>query len=356
MVDPDIVVSWVAPEAGGGRGAGVSPFFAGFGAIAPEALPGGAMRDFREQIRASRLIEILADDRGRPWPEADGRPVPGGTRVFADQAACPFRAYARSRLGAAGPDSSGEGLDAKDRGQLLHDVLERAWGEIGSHAGLAALSGEGLAGVVARSVESVLDAIVPTRSLLGDPAFRARERDRLGELLLEWLGVERARAPFRVVGREVRRAMAPGGLPIDVRVDRVDELEDGSLVLIDYKTRAPGPPAWEGDRPAEPQLPVYAAWMAREGRPLAGLLFAEVRTGAMRFRGLAASEEIAPGAQVTPTDRPLTVRVGEWEAALAGLASEFREGLGRVDPAGPAACRDCVLGALCRVGDREAGR
>jgi probable DNA repair protein len=336
-----------------GDGGSVSPLFGELPESDPLSLPGGSTPSFRMEIHASRRIETLVDDRGRPFAGDESQPVVGGTRVFADQAACPFRAFVRARLGAADPVSASEGLDARDRGQLLHDALEGAWGEIGSQARLRSLAAPELAGVIAGSIDVALERLAGRRSVLLDTGFRRRERGRLRSLLLEWLEGEKSRAPFRVVGREVRRTLSPAGLPIAVRVDRIDELEDGGLVLIDYKTRAPGPAAWEGDRPSEPQLPLYAVGLAGEGKGLAGVLFAEVRKGGARFRGLARAPDIAPGAGVASGDRPIAARVAEWAQVLGALATEFRSGQAKVAPVGPEACRYCDLGAICRIREQE---
>jgi len=43
-----------------------------------------------------------------------------------DQAACPFRAFAAHRLGAEGLQFPHTGLDALERGTLVHRVLARA--------------------------------------------------------------------------------------------------------------------------------------------------------------------------------------------------------------------------------------
>jgi len=42
-----------------------------------------------------------------------------------------------------------------------------------------------------------------------------------------------------------------------VRIDRIDRLSDGARLLIDYKTGAPSRD-WQGERPDNPQLPIYA--------------------------------------------------------------------------------------------------
>ena len=51
----------------------------------------------------------------------------GGTRVLADQAACPFRAFAKWRLSAEELEEPESGLDPRDRGKLLHALMREIW-------------------------------------------------------------------------------------------------------------------------------------------------------------------------------------------------------------------------------------
>ncbi len=111
------------------------------------------------------------------------------------------------------------------------------------------------------------------------PRWRARERVRLNLLLTLWLDVERKRAPFAVENLEQGAQVAQfAGLNFAVRVDRVDRLADGARVLIDYKTGA-AIADWRGDRPDNPQLPIYALL-----QPEALVAVAYARVNAGRFR------------------------------------------------------------------------
>lgn len=48
-------------------------------------------------------------------------------------------------------------------------------------------------------------------------------------------------------------------------VDRVDQLEDGRRIIIDYKTGAAiDTKNWASERLSEPQLPIYAALASSE--------------------------------------------------------------------------------------------
>jgi RecB family exonuclease len=184
------------------------------------------------------------------------------------------------------------------------------------------------------------------------------ETQRLTQLLREWLPLERQRLPFRVVARETSASVQLAGLELALRVDRIDQLEDGSSVIIDYKSGAAAVADWLGSRPAKPQLPLYG--LAADG-PLTGLAFATVRERACQFSGLARAE-VGPGIHTdieTQTRRRMPspdwpALLTAWQQVMEGLAAAFAGGEAAVDPLSASSCSHCGLQALCRVEQRRA--
>jgi hypothetical protein len=127
----------------------------------------------------------------------------------------------------------------------------------------------------------------------------------------------------------------------------VDRLDDGRDVLIDYKTGRPAVKSWSGERPDEPQLPLYAS--THEG-PVAGVLFGQIKTGEVGFKGYTAGAQIAPGAGELE-DFP--AQLADWRRVLGKLGEDFRAGVADVNPKNASACRYCSLLPLCRFGESE---
>ena len=73
---------------------------------------------------------------------------------------------------------------------------------------------------------------------------------------------------------EKNQTLQVADLSLTLRPDRIDELEDGRRSVIDYKTRAPSKTNWLGDRPQEPQLPLYSLLDST----ISGIAFAELST------------------------------------------------------------------------------
>ena len=86
------------------------------------------------------------------------------------------------------------------------------------------------------------------------------EEQRLARHVVEWLQFEAARVAFEVAETEAGRSVSVGGLAIDLRLDRIDRLNDDSLLVIDYKTGDVTHKSWERPRPDDVQLPLYAGF------------------------------------------------------------------------------------------------
>ena len=299
-----------------------------------------------ELLAGARLV--ASEDRTLP-ALPPGAPLSGGARLLELQSLCPFRAAATLRLGARALERSSLGIAPRRRGERLHAALAAFWQLVGSHDALVAL---GAAGRV-RAVHTAVREAMSGR----DPAGLA---PRLLELEADWMRralgalaeLELARAPFTVVGTEASLVADFGGHALALRIDRLDRLEDGGLVVIDYKSGRRTPRDWFGPRPDQPQLPLYAAQLPE---PPAAVALALLTLGATAFRGLAERSGILPGVGPPPVSATaagsatgLGPVVAAWRSVMQSLVAQFVAGVAGVDPT-PAACEHCELAILCRI-------
>jgi ATP-dependent helicase/nuclease subunit B len=329
---PDVVLSY--PETDGDRALAPSPLLA----------EGPWLRDDESytnqwiaHMSASAVFEEIADETGPQLVQSDST---GGASLFKDMAACPFRSFAKHRLGGRPLEEADLGLSYRDRGTTVHKALEFIWRELGSRAGLMELGGLELEALIDRGADAAV-------AKLGPGIGRDLEKRRLQKLLPEWLEIEKSRSDFSIGGIEAERVVSVGGLQVQVRADRVDVLPDGREIILDYKTGQLKSRGWEGERPDEPQLPLYCA---TSDHPVAGAAFAMIRTGELRFRGLTANDVKLPALAKMPIDPalPFERQVLEWRLVLELLAEDFRRGRAEVDPK-PGACDNCGLRAFCRI-------
>jgi len=294
--------------------------------------------DWIARMRAEAHLEELVDAIAPPL-DAGAKQL-GGASLFKDMAACPFRAFAKHRLGAKPLDEATLGLSYRDRGNTIHKALERIWSELGSHQRLTELSPENLRDLISRSASAAVNGLPPG---IG----RKLEQRRLEKVLWDWLEIEKSRDPFTVLKPEDERVVTIGGLQVRTRADRIDELARGGDIILDYKTGQLKATGWDTDRPDEPQLPLYCA---TSDRPVAGAAFALIRVGELGFRGLAENGVALPGMKDMRIHQARTFgdQIVEWRQVLEHLAQDFRAGRAEVDPK-HGACDNCGLWALCRI-------
>jgi probable DNA repair protein len=333
------------PQREGDRDLAPSPLIAGAPAVDASRLGLAPIPSYAEVIHASARIERFEDLTGPPHPPE--QPVQGGTRVFRDQAACPFRAFAVHRLASRALDAPEVGLSPAERGRLLHVVLARVWQALGSHRGLIETGPEALSALLRAAAEQAVEAAARERPQTLRGRYAALEKARLARLAGAWLEVERRRGDFRVEAVEAQRELAVGGLCLRVILDRVDQLPDGRRAILDYKTGETHPGQWDGERPEEPQLPLYAVGLEA---PVAAVAFARVRPGDMGFQGVAAGDVHIPGVEVHPDWQGL---LAHWRRTVGALGQAFAAGVARVDPKRyPTTCGHCDQAPLCRIHER----
>ncbi|MBF0427077.1 MAG: PD-(D/E)XK nuclease family protein, partial [Magnetococcales bacterium] len=330
-----------------------SPLFAHLPELPPDTLNSGSSRCYQrywQKIQATALWETCDDQQGPPLEP--GMQAAGGARILKSQAECPFQAFALHRLGATPLPEAEPMLDARTRGILVHHLLEQFWRETPSLQDLRDLDSATLTTRIRKAVIQAVRRESERKPEWFPPALRHLEENRLTRLLTAWLELERTRnKSFQVVFREASLPLDVGGLILHLRPDRVDQLEDGRHVVLDYKTGDPQSSHWFGPRPREPQLPLYCLL---QGESVAALAFARLRPDKPGFVGLGVEKDLLPIQHTLE----MTLRkhniaawpelLDRWRDDLTGLAKEFLTGVASVSPL-PGACDTCQLSPLCRI-------
>lgn len=334
----------------GERSSRASPMLRAIDKLVVSSLPQSTAATPRQQLFLARPeMEWLRDIKAPPV--SGGEVIRGGTGVFKHQAACPFRGFATHRLGANPLETIVSGLGAKDRGSLVHDVLALVWNQLGSQATLLTYSESGLRALISGCVATTFKRWAESRPGLLAGRFAELERERLLQLVGSWLVVEKQRSAFVVDASETDRAACVGNIPITIRPDRIDRLHDGGLLIIDYKTGDAHRHSWFAERIDEPQLPLYCTAIDAEGTQVAGITFALVKMGKMKFSGSADRDDLGPGIVNACKSEPTGWQSlkAQWGDSLGDLASEFLTGYAAVAPSSANSCRTCALCALCRI-------
>ena len=325
-----------------------------------------------QRLIVERDATSLAGDRTETFRDLSMVPfsqteLRGGAAALTRQSLCPFQAFAVTRLNAEDWEPATTGLNPRQRGQLLHAVLHKVWGGsarggISNLAELQSKNHQDLNAFVRRIVDVVMVEIfdLNRRTALPD-RFPKRhlqlEKERLTELVSEWLRYELERQPFGVFRTEDKAEITIAGLRMKLRLDRIDEVPGGGKLVIDYKTGEVSPKAWLGERPDDVQLPLYATYAVQDD--LEGLVFARVQPGKNEFCGRVRDAAVTLRNDLSKTaglvKDPLTeAQLGEWRARIERLGTDFVRGVAAVDPKEPGkTCKSCHLHAVCRIYENQ---
>jgi probable DNA repair protein len=367
-VDRAITQAWKASaaevvfssaRADGDRELLASPLLADVERIDADALAIPAYALLRDALyhagHTKGAISTRHDDMG---PLLGTGPARGGTAVLADQAACPFRAFAHYRLDARALERPEPGLGPPERGQLLHAMMAHLWKALKDQRTLAATDEAGLATLIAQAAAHAVERVRRDRPGRLEGRFAELERERLAGIARDWLAIERGRPPFSVEVTEGEMPLSAGSLALRGRIDRIDHLEDGGLAVIDYKSGRVSVAAWMGERPDDAQLPLYAL-AAGEG-DVRAVAYARLKTGDLGFAGVARDGEAIPGVKDVAGTRSAkglaaswTDLIAMWRREVDRLGENFASGDAKVDPKNLlATCERCDLKTLCRVHER----
>ena len=298
----------------------------------------------------------------------DGEKVNGGTWLLRAQAICPAWAYFQYRLGASKLKQAIEGLDPAKRGSLVHDALEFFWTEMANSTRFMVLTENARKEAILQAVDKALnkfDLDVKHEPL--KPRFRILERQRIGDLLSQWLEIEASRTlPFTVIANEREVTIEIEGIKAKMKIDRIDQLDDGRLLVIDYKTGANiNYKNWASQRITEPQLPIYAAIEKPAEGTVAAVVFAKVRLEEAAFAGVGETVDLLPkltaleskpGRKLFPeASFPDWASVLQhWDTRIRAIALEVKTGDARICFEDEASLTHCEVKPLLRLAERNA--
>jgi len=265
---------------------------------------------------------LLVADRGQPF-DATREPIRGGSSLLKNESTCPFNAFAIHRLWAKPLEQPLMGLSPLDRGSIVHEILYRLWGLWGSSEALVRLSEQQLSEQVEEHIEAVLSEQARRHPCLLGERFKQLEQQRLTKLIVQWLDIEKERPAFTVIATEQATGFSFEGLQVSLIIDRLDNVH-GNCIVIDYKTGNVSASDWLGERPKDPQLPLYVLASASE---LSGCAFAQLRDNKLKFIGVSDNQLIT---DVTVIE-DWQLQTEQWRQALRRLASEFVEGRAQLE-------------------------
>ncbi|UTF60728.1 PD-(D/E)XK nuclease family protein [Gilvimarinus sp. DA14] len=311
------------PKADGDRHLLSSALIQDIPAVSPQQLSHGSQsltQDNYQRLCESTSLEWLDCEFG---PPLDSSKLPGGSGMFSAQAKCPFSAFARYRLGAYAFDPPRFGFSAADRGNLLHLILAELWQGLNNQAELVALDANHLNQRVNQLAQECVSHAARKRPEIS-PALQALESERLSAQITQWLEFEKLRPDFAIAWLEQQVTAEFAGLQFDVRIDRMDTLDSGEHLLIDYKTGSASTNAWKELRFTDPQLPLYVCALTEHN--ITAIALVSINAKNTQLSGWGDQTALNITGIEPPEKQSWQHQLDAWQSALQQLAAEIRQG------------------------------
>ncbi len=279
------------------------------------------------------ILETINNNQATPLADTQ---VNGGVGILKDQMACAFKGFSH-RLNINKFDPPHLGLSRSEQGNIIHKALETIYQQVPSSADLITYDQDTLNQLIDTAIQRELKHHQYS-------GFYQIERDRLNQLIQKFIATEKQRDVFRVIATEKTIEANIAGLRFNTRLDRVDELENGDHIILDYKTgNLPSNP-WCGNPIKEPQLPIYAVTDSADG-----IAFIKPASDKITYVGLARDKDSLPkrtSLQKSCVDWDEQLKL--WQQQLDQASQDYQQGNAEVLPT-KNACVYCEYDSLCRV-------
>ncbi|MDR1057610.1 MAG: PD-(D/E)XK nuclease family protein [Coxiellaceae bacterium] len=285
-----------------------------------------------QQIYNSQKLEILENDIS---PKLIPNELPHAhSRLIELQSLCPFQAFMEFRLLIQQPQQESFGISKINRGIFIHSILEKFWRKIKTQQNLSALNPDELQKIIQNNIEDTLNKISLSEALY------KLEKQCLTALVVHWLEIEKNRQPFQVIATEKSIQINLSSIPIKLRIDRIDQIDNDKTLLIDYKTgkNLPSIFDWFGEHPQNPQLLLYSLAL----NSIEGLALVHISSESMKFKEINLRD-------LNSDLKTWSELKKYWEDMLTKIAADFASGHAAPNPISSQVCKQCGFSSACRI-------
>jgi ATP-dependent helicase/nuclease subunit B len=311
------------------------------------------IRSLIDNFSVAPTITKIVDEN---IPLSEEEIIDGGHKIISDQSSCPFRSFANHRLKARSLNDFETGMNPMARGTATHKALELLFEKITSLEQIQLINEAQRNYYLDEASQQAIDYLSDRFPQFMTPNFSRIEKQRIKTLLLNFLEMEKSRNDFTVLVREHSQKWQHGKLNINLQIDRIDQLNDESLALIDYKTGKTSYPrkAFVEERPEDMQLPVYyTATRDINEQQVSSVNIAHLNTENFSYSGISAEPNFQSKTAVWDSEKEQMSwkqLTDGWVEKTKSLADEFTNGTALVNPSNQlSTCKYCNLNNLCRI-------
>jgi len=262
--------------------------------------------------------------------------IKSGVETLKDQMACPFKGFTH-RLKVDSFDLPHIGIDRREQGKIIHNALQYIYQEISSKELLMKLSDNELKSIINSKIQSAIQGV-------SNSGFKKIEKIRISKIINKFIDEDKLRGNFEVISTEQTISADISGLNFNIRLDRLDQMDNGDKIIFDYKTGKTSISDWCNETIGEPQLPIYAISNKTDGAA-----FIELASNKVSFKGLSKNKDSLPpqsNRKGNCKDWPEQLEI--WKHKLDSASNDFINGSAQVAPK-KGACNYCNNDLLCRA-------
>jgi len=226
----------------------------------------------------------IATDDPVPAVAAD-EIITGGAYTVQLQSVEPIAAFIYGRLGVRRPAAIEPGISPGVAGNIIHNALHTLFADHPAQSDIKRWD----AADIERRLGSAIDSALAEHLRHANTTYMrllGLERTRLFRLLRNFIAAEIERPEFTVAEVEKPLDFSAFGIRLKLRIDRIDRLADGALLVIDYKTGMPKNLLNRDGDLLDLQLAVYADALQET---IGGLALINVDSRSISYKGTGGS-------------------------------------------------------------------